>query len=103
MRRIVLLTLAVAGASCGPQIGPVVPETDIERKMIGVLSKFDLWDDNGDGYLDRDELARVMTDSPYQPGEIIEFYDRNGDGRISLSEAQAGYSRAGEAEQRFQQ
>lgn len=69
--------------------------------MIGLLQKFDRWDDNGDGELDRDELAAGLEGSGHDPDRVIDFYDTNGNRRISLREAQAGYARAGEAEQRI--
>lgn len=63
-----------------------------QRKMIGLLQKFDLWDLNGDGYLTEKEISDGLSTHQVQisetPAEIMEFYDRNGDGKISLSEAQ---------------
>lgn len=70
--------------------------------MIGLLEKFDRWDDNGDGELDRNELAIGLEGSGHDPDRVIDFYDTNGNRRISLREAQAGYARAGEADQNIQ-
>jgi len=83
-------------AACGPELGPVVPQTDIERKMIGLLEKFDRWDDNGDGSLDLRELTAGMNtvETTRKPDAVLAFYDTNRDGKISLKEAQQGYSRA---------
>ena len=67
--------------------------------MIGLLQKFDRWDYNGDGYLTASELKPAQKASGHKPAEILEFYDTNKDGRISLREAQAAYSRSSEAEQ----
>lgn len=69
--------------------------------MIGLLEKFDRWDDNGDGELDRHELAIGLEGSGHDPEHVIDFYDTNGNRRISLREAQAGYARSGEAVQRI--
>jgi len=102
MKLQILFPALLCGA-CSPGLGPVVPETPTERKMIGLLEKFDRWDDNGDGYLDERELAMGLEGSDHKPANVIVFYDTNGDGRISLREAQAGYSRAAEAEQRIQE
>jgi hypothetical protein len=79
-------------------VGPVVPSTVVERQMIGLLEKFDRWDDNGDGELDRAELEAGLAGTPYRADRTLEFYDTNRNGGISLQEAQAGYQRAAEAE-----
>lgn len=73
--------------------------------MIGLLQKFDRWDDNGDGKLDSAELTHgidSLRGKPqqvtYTAKEVIDFYDTNHDRKVSMSEAQAGYARSGEAE-----
>jgi Ca2+-binding EF-hand superfamily protein len=70
------------------------------------LEKFDRWDDNGDGQLTETELNHGINrfkGTPmkvdYTGKEVIDFYDTNKDGRVTLREAQAGYARSGEAEQ----
>lgn len=88
--------MAAAACSSGP--GPVVPQTPVERKMIGLLEKFDRWDDNGDGELDRAELAAGLAGTEHRPEGVIAFYDTNRNGKVSLREAQAGYARSAEAE-----
>ena len=59
---------------------------------IAILQKFDLWDYNGDGYLSEKEVTDGVKDRDSQiaepPVEIIKHFDRNGDGRISLAEAE---------------
>jgi hypothetical protein len=85
--------------ACNPGIGPVVPQNHVERKMIGLLEKFDRWDENGDGTLDKRELAPAQKLSGLTPAEIIDFYDTDKDVKISLREAQAGYARSAEAQQ----
>lgn len=70
--------------------------------MLGLLEKFDRWDDNGDGELDRNELAVGLQGTDFKADRVIDFYDTDGNRRISLREAQAGYSRAEEAEKRIQ-
>ena len=104
-----ILSCAVLCASCSPGLGPVVPKTKMERQMIGLLEKFDRWDYNGDGYLDRTELAQGIAglkgkpqEVSYTADEVIDFYDTNRDQRISMQEAQAGYKRSDEAESRLQ-
>ena len=97
----ILIPVILCGA-CSSGLGPVVPETAVERQMIGLLEKFDRWDDNGDGELDRNELAMGLEGTDYSPERTIDFYDTDGNRRISLREAQAGYSRAEEAEKRIQ-
>ena len=82
-------------------MGPVNPKTVTERKMIGLLQKFDLWDDNGDGQLDKADLTAGFEGDEPKAVRVIDFYDTNHNGTISLREAQAGYSRSDEAERRI--
>ncbi len=72
--------------------------TITERKMIGLLEKFDRWDEDGNGKLNHAELAHGLAGTDHQPANVLKFYDTNLDGSISLREAQAGYARADEAE-----
>ncbi len=71
--------------------------------MIGLLEKFDRWDDNGDGELDRAELAAGLKGAEHTPDGVVSFYDTDGNGRVSLREAQAGYKRSAEAEEIIRQ
>jgi len=98
---LILIPVILCGA-CSSGLGPVVPKNKVERQMVGLLQKFDLWDDNGDGELDRNELAMALEGTDYNPDRTIDFYDTDDNRRISLSEAQAGYSRAEEAEKHIQ-
>ena len=92
------MILALASCAKGPD--PIVPETKVERQMIGLLQKFDLWDYDGDGNLTASELKPAVKASGQPAEKIIGFYDTGHDGKISLKEAQDGVSRAGEAEQK---
>lgn len=65
--------------------------------MVGLLEKFDRWDYNGDGQLSANELKQVEQLGGFTAAEIIDFYDTNGNRRISLVEAQAGIGRVDEA------
>jgi hypothetical protein len=85
-------------ASCSSAPGPVTPKTPVERKMIGLLQKFDRWDEDGNGSLSIAELKPSEKISGYPAQKIMDFYDTNHSGSISLNEAQAGYSRADQAE-----
>jgi len=91
---------AMICAACSQGIGPVDPKTETERKMVGLLQKFDLWDDNGDGQLDEAELAMGLAGTDHKAANVIDFYDTSGNGKVSLREAQAGYRRSDEAERR---
>ncbi|MEX1048409.1 MAG: EF-hand domain-containing protein [Akkermansiaceae bacterium] len=90
------LTLALVSCARGP--GPVVPQTPVERQMIGLLEKFDRYDDNGDGELQLSELKQAEELTGRPAARILAFYDTDRSGGISLREAQAGYARAAEAE-----
>ncbi len=75
----------------------------MQRQMVGLLEKFDRWDYNGDGYLSKKEISQGIASLKGKPqqvnytaAEVMEFYDTNKDGKISLSEAQAGYRRSHE-------
>ncbi|MBK1883162.1 EF-hand domain-containing protein [Luteolibacter pohnpeiensis] len=94
----ILLLLPLAISACSSPPGPVVPETAVERQMIGLLQKFDRWDLNGDSELDASELKEASQISGESTATIIQFYDTDHDGKISLKEAQKGYARADEAE-----
>ncbi|MEM1082715.1 MAG: EF-hand domain-containing protein [Verrucomicrobiota bacterium] len=74
---------------------PTDPEV-VGRKMIGLQQKFDLIDTDGDGYLTRDEIVAgfdqigVVDQSPETVDAIIDFYDFNKDGKLTLRETQSG-------------
>ncbi len=95
----ILLSAALCSA-CSPGAGPVVPKTPVERQMIGLMQKFDLWDEDGSGELDEAEISAGLKGKsvPYTARQVIEFYDSSGNGKVSLREAQAGYGRVGEFE-----
>lgn len=92
------LSLSVAVVSCAKAPGPVTPVTPVQRQMIGLLQKFDRWDENGDGHLTAGELGKAEKITGHPPEKIIEFYDKGGDKRISLAEAQDGLNHFEEAE-----
>lgn len=105
---IVLLVFSLASCASGP--GPVTPENRTERQMLGLLEKFDRWDDNGDGGLTEKEIDHGINrfkGTPmkvnYTGKQVVDFYDTNHNGSVSLTEAQAGYSRADEVKGRLQQ
>jgi len=101
--KLLTLPLLFAFASCSNGPGPITPHTRVERQMVGLLQKFDRWDDNGDGYLTAPELKGASKISKQPPAKIIDFYDTNHDKKISLKEAQDGYSRNDEAELKAKQ
>jgi Ca2+-binding EF-hand superfamily protein len=80
-------------AACAAPHTDEIPETRVQRQMIGLLEKFDRWDYNGDGRLTANELGEATKLSGVPAADIIKFYDTDGDGGITLREAQAGYSR----------
>lgn len=73
----------------------------MQRQMVGLMEKFDRWDYNGDGQLSKKELnqgIQGLKGKPqqvnYTATEVLEFYDTNKNGTISLAEAQDGYNRS---------
>ncbi|MFK7852234.1 MAG: EF-hand domain-containing protein [Akkermansiaceae bacterium] len=93
MMKLVLIPVALFPIACSPE--PRSPEV-VGRKMIGLQQKFDLIDTDGDGYLTKSEIIAgydslgVVTQTSETADKIIKFYDFDGDGRISLREAQSG-------------
>ena len=91
--KFILLSFTLALVACTSD--PRSPEV-VGRKMIGLQQKFDLIDTDGDGYLTKSEIIAgydqlgVITQTPETADKIIQFYDSNKDGRISLREAQSG-------------
>lgn len=70
-----------------------VPQSPMERQMIGLLEKFDRWDLDGNGKLTLAELSDAERISGIPAQDILKFYDTNQDGAITLREAQAAYQR----------
>jgi Ca2+-binding EF-hand superfamily protein len=96
--KLMSLSLVVAFVSCAEGPGPVTPTTPVERQMIGLLQKFDRWDEDGDGYLTAKELGKTQQITGHPPEKVLAFYDTNHDRRVSLKEAQDALSRTDEAE-----
>jgi hypothetical protein len=80
-------------AGCTSPQSDRIPESRIERQMVGLLEKFDRWDYNGDGKLTLDELDEASKISGIPAEDILKFYDTDQDGAITLREAQAAYNR----------
>lgn len=92
----VLLALLLAPACAPTTSTPVSDPDEVERKMIRLQENFPTHDTDGDDFLSRQELKTAMiksggrnvTDS--RVTKVMKFYDFNGDGKISLREAQSG-------------
>jgi Ca2+-binding EF-hand superfamily protein len=89
--------------SCNPGMSPAVPKTRMQRQMVGLMEKFDRWDYNGDGELSKKEISQGINSLKGKPQqvnytatEVLEFYDTNKNGSVSLAEAQDGYRRSHE-------
>jgi hypothetical protein len=95
-----VLLSAIISISCQQQarIGPVIPKTKVQRQMIGLLQKFDRWDENGNGELNLKELTYGLKHTSYNPTRVLRFYDTNLNQTVSLLEAQEGYKRSCQAE-----
>jgi Ca2+-binding EF-hand superfamily protein len=75
----------------------------MQRQMVGLLEKFDRWDYNGDGELSKKEVRigiHNLKGKPqqvkYSATKVLNYYDTNKNGKISLAEAQDGYRRSHE-------
>lgn len=84
--------------SCGTPDN-VVPENAQERRLFGMLEKFDRFDYNGDGSLTKKEVRQGIKESGVQGvteaniQQGFERCDTNRDGKISFAEAQAAMRR----------
>ena len=91
-----LLILALIPACSTAPSTPAPDPAAVEEKMIGLQEHFDDFDRNGDDQLSHAELKQGMIKvgakdtSDARVSKIIEFYDFNRDGQISLREAQSG-------------
>ena len=107
--KLLSVPLIFAFASCASGPGPVTPENRTERQMLGLLEKFDRWDDDGNGELTVKEVDHGINrfkGTPmkvnYTGKQVVDFYDTDHSGAVSLREAQAGYHRADEVKGRLQ-
>ncbi len=108
MMKLSMVPLIFSVAACVSDPGPVTPENRTERQMLGLLEKFDRWDDDGDGELTAKEVDHGINrfkGTPmkvnYTGKQVVGFYDTDHSGAVSLREAQAGYHRADEVEGRL--
>ena len=96
--KLLLAALPLLLVSCGTPDN-VVPENAQERRLFGLLEKFDRFDYNGDGSLTKKEVrlgvkesgVQGVTEANIQHG--FERCDTNRDGKISFAEAQAAMRR----------
>ena len=90
--RILFLAPMVGLASCLPNTNQPPP---IHRKMLGLVEKFDRFDENGDGQLTRKELEAGVKSvgtvhlTKDQYDRVMMVYDTDKNHKISLREAQA--------------
>ena len=93
-----VVTPLILLCACGTT-SPEKPKYDVEeteRKMMGLQQKFDLYDLDGNGLLTHEELtqgfikAGIPDVTPEKVNKVIDFYDFNKDGMISLRETQSG-------------
>ena len=92
----VLLALFLAPACAPTSSAPASAPDEVEWKMIKLQENFSTYDTDGDDLLSHEELKTAMiqnggqnvTDS--KVNKVMKFYDFNGDGKISLREAQSG-------------
>lgn len=90
-RLLILASPVLALVSCIPGNHGAPP---IHRKMFGLVQKFDRFDEDGDGYLTRQELEKGVNSmgpdrlTAQQYDQVMLVYDTNKDRKISLKEAQ---------------
>lgn len=95
MKASITLPFLVLITSCSTAPAPTDPKV-VGRKMIGLQQKFYLLDTDGNGYLTRAEIIAgfdemgVVDQSPETVDAIIDFYDFNKDGKLTLRETQSG-------------
>jgi Ca2+-binding EF-hand superfamily protein len=84
--------------SCGTPDN-IVPENAQERRLFGLLEKFDRFDYNGDGSLTQKEVRLGVKESGVKGvneaniQHAFERCDDNKNGKISFAEAQAAMRR----------
>lgn len=95
----ILLAAATLLAACATSTTAPAPGSPEAKRLQahGLVEKFDRFDYNGDGFLSRTEIAEGIRDHQIEgvpnPDEVIRSVDTNGDGRISLGEAQTAAAR----------
>lgn len=101
MNLLMLLYLILAAFGCAATgCAPTVEKPgERQRQMYGLMQKFDRFDNDGNGYLTREELEKGLKEagtlhlSSAQLDKAMKSYDTDGDKRISLREAQLGAAR----------
>ncbi|MFC7336361.1 EF-hand domain-containing protein [Haloferula chungangensis] len=95
MKALIAIPLGFLVASCSSTASRTDPQV-VGRKMIGLQEKFDLIDTDGDGFLTRSEIVAgfstvgVVDQSPETVDAIVDFYDFDKDGKLTLRETQSG-------------
>lgn len=103
------LLLTACGTSSGPTGSSGSAQEEMAAKLVTFQQRFDRYDDNGDGFLSRQEVAAGLANdwgeelTPDTVPFIFAFYDTNRDNRISLAEINAGYEAGPEAALRFKE
>lgn len=92
--KLLLAALPLLLVSCGTPDN-VVPENAQERRLFGLLEKFDRFDYNGDGSLTKKEVRLGVKETGVKGvteaniDHAFERCDENKNGKISFGEAQA--------------
>ena len=92
----VLLALLLVSACAPTPPKPAANPAEVEQKMIRLQENFSTHDTDGDDLLSHQELKTAMIKSggrdvtDAKVDKVMDFYDSNKDGKISLREAQSG-------------
>jgi hypothetical protein len=86
-----VLALGMAAALAGPSLAEERPERKKDEPggdlMARLMARFDAWDTNKDGFLDKEELTKALGAS--RAAAALERYDKDGDGKLSRAEYDA--------------
>lgn len=80
-----LLTILVGSWALAEEPKPGAKKEGGDNPVLTqLLARFDAWDTNKDGFLDKEELTKALGET--RAARTLQLYDKNGDGKISREE-----------------